>query len=658
MYYKCELLVGDKAYDVTNDLVNWDEVEVSLVRNDYDGVVRSFTNKFEFAGGAYLVLTDEYRKNYLQAKAMIVYSTRNNSWLWNERFRCALDFSTFSYDTNTCEINAVDDSLASLIKAKKGTEYEYSVDVIKEGMMLKYDRLSMTNTATWIITGNTVENEGGTYIENTYAYKDLFDYCYYTIPIYVTTSELPVRGLSTANDVSLTSINNFGEETMRDIPFFQNLSKKGIDISLKANLMLYMHSVGIESRTCEIYLEKVSGESRTQLYTKKLEEGVNRVDWDYSINMPGGSSLIFYVKIRGGIFDIYQIMPYASNEIINITFTERDNAIDIDVVKPLTLLNRLLQSMNGGVEGITGEIAASEDGRLENTVLVAADSVRGIQGAKLYTSYNKFLEWMEAEFGFVPVVDDTAKKVTFVHRDSLFRDEKVKDLGDECTDFEFRVNESLIYSRVRVGYDKQDYDSVNGRDEWRFTNDYSTGVTLTDNVLELISPYRADAYGMEFLAVKRGEETTDDESDNDVFMVGVVQEGENYVTERGGKYELEGVISKETMFNAMYSQRFMIRANRKFIGVSADKLERTSAEGNGEVTVGGVREDADVLLPDRLFTVGELSVKTGDMQVPEDLSGYVTLRAGGVDYKGYVTDVSYKYGREEAVEYEIVVSGE
>ena len=166
MYYKCELLVSDKAYDVTNDLINWDEVEVSLVRNDYDGVVRSFTNKFEFAGGAYLVLTDEYRKNYLQAKAMIVYSTRNNSWLWNERFSCALDFSTFSYDTNTCEINAVDDSLASLIKAKKGTEYEYSVDVIKEGMRLKYDRLSMTNTATWLITGDTVENEGGTYITN------------------------------------------------------------------------------------------------------------------------------------------------------------------------------------------------------------------------------------------------------------------------------------------------------------------------------------------------------------------------------------------------------------------------------------------------------------------------------------------------------------
>lgn len=657
MYYKCELLVGDKAYDVTNDLVNWDEVEVSLVRNDYDGVVRSFTNKFEFAGGAYLVLTDEYRKNYLQAKAMIVYSTRNNSWLWNERFRCALDFSTFGYDTNTCEINAVDDSLASLIKAKKGTEYEYSVDVIKEGMRLKYDRLSMTNTATWLITGDTVENEGGTYIENTFG-GPLGEIYYYTIPIYITTSELHVRRVSAANDVSLLKIESFEEDILENIPFFQNLSKNKIKINLKAHFILSMYSTeGLDSKRCDIFLERVDGENRTQLYTKEVED-LNIIDLNLDIDMPGGSSLIFYVRAYGAKFTIYQTMPYASEETLNITFVAKEETIDIDVVKPLTLLNRLLQSMNGGAEGITGEIADSEDGRLENTVLVAADSVRGISGAKLYTSYNKFLEWMEAEFGFVPVVDDTDKKVTFVHRDSLFRDEQVKDLGDECTDFEFRVNESLIYSRVSVGYDKQDYDSVNGRDEWRFTNDYSTGVTLTDNVLELISPYRADAYGMEFLAVKRGEETTDDESDNDVFMVGVVQEGESYVPERGGKYELEGVISPATMFNAMYSQQFMIRANRKFIGVSADKLERTSAEGNGEVTVGGVREDADVLLPDRLFTVGELSVKTGDMQVPEDLSGYVTMRAGGVDYKGYVTDVSYKYGREEAVEYEIVVSGE
>ena len=60
---------------------------------------------------------------------------------------------------------------------------------------------------------------------------------------------------------------------------------------------------------------------------------------------------------------------------------------------------------------------------------------------------------------------------------------------------------------------------MNGRDEFRFTTEYTTGIDITDNVLELISPYRADVYGIEFLSQKRGQDTTDSESDNDVFFV-------------------------------------------------------------------------------------------------------------------------------------------
>lgn len=59
---------------------------------------------------------------------------------------------------------------------------------------------------------------------------------------------------------------------------------------------------------------------------------------------------------------------------------------------------------------------------------------------------------------------------------------------------------------------------MNGRDEFRFTTEYTTGIDITDNVLELISPYRADVYGIEFLSQKRGQDTTDSESDNDVFL--------------------------------------------------------------------------------------------------------------------------------------------
>lgn len=654
MYYKLELIIGQEAWDVTDCLVNWDEVEVNYARSNYDGVMRSFTNKFEFAGDAFVLITDEYRKNYLQAQAKIVYYTRNNSWLWNERFRCSLDFATLTYTTTTCEINAVDDSLASLIKAKKGTQYEYSVDRIKDGKKLMYDRLEMTSETIWLMTGDTIEEEGGTYITNVYerGEETAGRYTMYSVPIYVKTSELAVKGIAAVNDVQLEYTGN-RTSIVIEKPFFQNLSKENIYINLKCRFRLYAHSEG--NGTCRFYLIQRYGAGIHYIHTQDLEEGVNFIDIDMNdYQIKGGGLLGMFIGVTSD-YEIYQMMPYASDETLEITFQAKEQAVEVDVVKPVTLLNRLLQSMNGGMEGITGEIAASSDGRLEHTVLAAADSVRGLGSAKLYTSYTKFCTWMEAEFGYVPVVDDAEKKVTFVHRDSLFKEVEVKDLGDECTDFEFRVNESLIYARVRAGYDKQDYESVNGRDEWRFTSEYSTGVTLTDNALELISPYRADAYGIEFLAAKRGEETTDDESDNDVFMIGVEEEESQYVPMRGGAYTVDGVISPETMFNVMYSQRYMLEANARFLGVFAKTLERTSAEGNGEVTVGGVREDADVTLPEGLFTAGELTATTGDTELPEDLGGYVRLKAGGLEYTGYVNEVGVKYGREEAVTYEMLV---
>lgn len=136
-------------------------------------------------------------------------------------------------------------------------------------------------------------------------------------------------------------------------------------------------------------------------------------------------------------------------------------------------------------------------------MIAPAESIRGIPNAKIYTSYTKFANWMSSVFGFVPVIGDN--KVTFVHRDALFQDKQVKDLKDDTVDLNYNVSSSMIYSRLKVGYDKQDYDSVNGRDEFHFTNEYTTGITLTENAKELISPYRADAYGIEFLAAKEAK---------------------------------------------------------------------------------------------------------------------------------------------------------
>lgn len=235
------------------------------------------------------------------------------------------------------------------------------------------------------------------------------------------------------------------------------------------------------------------------------------LSWESDVALSAGDGIVLL-----GYYESKFAELYFTKLDVTMTFPSKGLPIPIDTIKPITILNRLLKSMNEGKDGILGEIASGVDSRLDDSLILAAESIRGIPEAKLYTSYTKFVNWMEAEFGFVQVIKGNT--VLFVHRDDLFSNNNAKDLGSDFSDFEYKVEESRMYSRIKVGYDKQDYENTNGRDEFRFTTEYSTGITITDNVYELISPYRADAYGIEFLVQKRGKDTTDDESDNDVFL--------------------------------------------------------------------------------------------------------------------------------------------
>lgn len=646
MYYRCELLVGGNVHDVTNDLVNWDDVEMSFKRNDYDGVVRSFSTKFEFSGGAYSLLLREYQSNYLKSSATIVFYVRNNSWLLNEKFRCALDYSTFTYTDISCEINAVDNSLASLIKAKKGTQYEYLVSELKEAEPLYYDRLMMDSKIDWTVPSDT-EDSSVSY-EMTMGTAER----YYTVPFYILSSEIATKNIIEVFDSSLNTYTALDE--LHKNYFIKNISDRSISMNLKLGIKLKISATmgSFLSFLCVKYNETSKEEKKIYEISKMKTDPIYVITINENIVLEPQESLIIYFN--------YPYIPvnipttatfYDMSTPLTISFMERDTPANIGVIKPTTLLNRLLKSITGD-NSVIGEITSTTDARLDKTVIAPAESIRGIPNAKIYTSYTKFANWMSSVFGFVPVIGDN--KVTFVHRDALFQDKLVKDLKDDTVDLNYNVSSSMIYSRLKVGYDKQDYDSVNGRDEFHFTNEYTTGITLTENAKELISPYRADAYGIEFLAAKRGEDTTDNDSDSDIFFVGAALEGGKYKLVRSG-YTISGVISPSTMFNAMYSQRYMIEANARYLAAFAEQLSFTSSDGNSDVEINGVRETNDIALGNRLFTVGELSVETGDQGTPSDLSGYIRIEKNGNIYKGFVKSVSYNHGKAKPVKYSLIV---
>lgn len=79
--------------------------------------------------------------------------------------------------------------------------------------------------------------------------------------------------------------------------------------------------------------------------------------------------------------------------------------------------------------------------------------------------------------------------VVFKHRDEVFGSTNLKTIHS-ISEPEYSVDSSRIYSEIEIGYEKQDYDlGNNGNDEFNFSTTYTTGVTLNNSKLSLISPY-------------------------------------------------------------------------------------------------------------------------------------------------------------------------
>ncbi len=648
MYYRCELMVNGLLYRVTDDLKNWDEIKVSFKRNDYDGVVRSFSSKFEFVGSARSLLLKQYEDNYLDAAASVVISTRNNSWLYTERFNCALNFSTLVDDGNTLSINAIDNSVASLIKAKKGTQYEYPVEELKDSKSLLYDGLELSCNAEWIITGypRGGEYEGAIYVPFNDSTKPS------PITIYVTKSDALIKRNVLFNDVSDTSpLSVDTDGNITDAPSSNKSFIEAVDRAVSVTLDISANfSISHLDTNGKVILARSEGKKLVYIHeSSNIQGSLNKIfEFKGTVNLNKGDALFFL--FRSDRAD-NELNAFEDRVKIHAEWKDRINPVEIDVIKPDILLNRLLKSINNEKDGLTGVIEGGNE-RLDKCMMLAAEAARKIPGAKVYTSFTKFSNWMSYMFGYA--YDINGNTITFRHRSRYFSDEIVKRI-DNYSYYEFKVNASLVYSRMRIGFDKQDYDTVNGKDEFRFTNEYTTGVTMTDNGIEMISPYRADAYGIEFLADKIGEDTTDNESDTDLFIVGIKDDssGIKYILNRD--YSLSGVLSPGTMFNAMYSPTSMIIANEGFIGTSIENLTFASSDGNSEVVINGNAENRNISISNQMFTAAEISIETSDVELPEDLAGIVELEHQGELIHGYYSNVDYSYGRLESSKITLIV---
>lgn len=633
---------------MTEHLKNWEDVEISAKRKDIGGVVRSFSNKFEFVKGAYDLLEAEYLSNYTKASAILVIGVLNDSWGYNEKFRCKLDFSTYQSDGYTISINAIDDSVASIINANKSQVYDIPVSELKEDT-LYYDRIKLLNKSTMYITPN-FENELMPDYDRFMALR--LQSRETLLPLAYGEISTPVKGVMEVYDVGM------------DIPY-DNAGKTGyfalclvdkIEINLRIRMVVDLLTTAVTS----LHIRHMSADNKLKsdkailLSKDGSSAGVTSVDESLSYAMRDGDRLIAYILCVTSIGeDIDEIIKISRDYDFYIDYSARNKPVNIDAFSPKKLLSSLLSRM--GVS-LSGDIVS---GSMPIPWMMAAESVRGIKDAKVHTSFSKFCDFAKALLGYDYEILDNS--VRFRHMNDFFVNE-TKEL-DHVSNMELSVDESLIYSGVEIGFDKQDYDEINGRDEFHFKSSFSTGLDIKDNILSLISPYRADCYGLEFLANERDEESKDTDSDNDIFIVHARKDGDRLVLVReengGAIYAVTGVLFSDTIFNASYSPRNMLLVNKERLGICTDYLSFTASDGNSSISIGGVSETLPISLPvnDRRIRIDKVSLETpGLSPFPGNYRGKLSFSYAGRSYEGWVGEITEKIGKYQTASYSLILS--
>lgn len=651
------------CHEVTSDVANSSQLEQSWERKGFGGVSRKYGSRIEFVGDAAQMLVDLWDDNYIESVASFAIHVADNHWNFSEAWSCPLDFSTFVWDGNKVSVNCVDNSAASLIKANGGTKSSYQVSALRSQQPLLYDRVVTRNEAEYMMVGDTVQGEDTWTKVISRAAID------WIVPIsLVDTSRMSDRTQLVLQDQGSYFYlpNNASDDHFAEV---NNLTSFWIDFrnfrikwnTPRTTVARTMTFILVQwPQTYSSLRAAVHDQAHHNIMMVEVTINASTKTWacpifgNFSVQAGNNLSLVCDADYAGGE-EFWMNTNHG-----DMAWNSRGENVDINVIEPSVLLNKILETVADGKMTITGEISPNIGGvantRLAGMKIMAAESARGFNDAYVHTSFNQFAKMMESVFGYVYQITESAGRasVTFLHRSDLFQSSSVKSLS-RTNGFQRSVDNSMLYAEVKIGFDDQEYDNGNtGNDEWNSEYTYLTGNAMKSATLDLVCPYRADCYGVEELVAKSSEKEKTDK-DEDVFIVKCL---ESVVD---GRWRIDRTIAVDgaytnTVFNAAFTPIYMVEANKGYISSFCNGLRLSMTSGSRNVVVGGEAVTKNFVFSgnDRMFHCCGLKVMTDDQELPIDKNGVISFEYNGEVYCGYLKSVKTKCQSEEPLEYELI----
>jgi hypothetical protein len=648
--------INPGEFDITDLSITDEGLEISFERDDLSGVQQeiSFPQQFVLEARDFLEALYTTYRQYATCRLNIYLRDKVDVNRYEHIRSFRFDFDTIKVEEDRVEITVENEDLNTYIKSSGKTKLDIPIrDKYKDGVLVEtgvgettqfqYNRLTLRQRVVFIPVAEDQVFTPAPAQQIFYPYINL--------------SKADLTNLDTY-DFRTQEI-AFVTDYSNDYYFYR--AEKNGTFHLSFDIQLTIWDVTFSSSVVPffaLYKNNINAVPTADNYIVRDLGRVyytpDRTGWRFRLTFDGDINLVSgdILSIACTLINVWE-RPCAA-EIVNLAtfefrFFDKGPTLLIDVINPEPLLNRILSKITNGRD-YTGRIEWDDEGQniRYTSRLIAAESIRQLTDANIHVSLDDFTGWLKVK-GFEYYLEEN--EMVFVKRGRLFRrHDVILDITEgQVADLITEADKDSMFTGVDIGYKMQEYDEdVNGRYEVNGTFSYSTNyLSQSDNILELVSPFRGDNIGLELLCKRTpddAKEAASTKSDNDIFEFLVYKlsliPAPYYYT-----YDEEYTLSEGIrIYNTPLNPYFLALANLSLIGVGTDKLFfkattnfRSALYRKYEVP--DIDFYGDLIVTDRLFSPFTYDLATdSEIKLPigVGLNGVINFQWKGKHYSGYL----------------------
>jgi len=624
--------------------VGWDKETIGKFQRDmaYFGIIRSLSLPLQFVKDGAQILKAAFDKYGIEAGVRLEVEHRKSLWDYETIFRSDLDFSKYNPVGKAVNIMLLETGIGKDIKAKEGITYEFDlvgadiVNIVLPGVQFKEESIWITkyvdatslNSAKRFVIGTDLTTNG---------FGSQFLTAYNT------------------NQRNAADSDNFGGD------YFVRCDRLGGQtVRIRGNMKGFIspNTSFAPSRICELLICSTLGTGYNPI--KQLFVGESQttnplvfdVDFDFTYTLQQGEGLYIYSRA-----DQSPSIPYlnVSEGQIYISYSSVSDPSSCKGIRSFDIMKRVLSRISPSAVFDSVFLKTVR----KDLIFTSGSAIREIADAKIKISLKELYQCFYA-INDVGLGTDSGKfKLEETY--SFFRNIQIMDVGS-VKDFSQDNAEELLGNSLKIGYDDGNTDADDGREEYNSGQVWGLPITALQKEINMVSPTRADQFGIEQLRVQFNiskTATSDNKSDNDTFMIDCnpINGDGNFTPILGSQLtSVTGLTFPLTAYNLLLSPKHNLLNHSGFFSSILDRLnprfiEFGSAEKNANIVVVNngqiVDEDKPIRVSDLtgkyfqpyIFNITCKLPRNAMQLIDSNPFGYVTFEYNGTIASGYILEM-------------------